>query len=315
MFDHDAINFQVEKAPMSHCPYRDQGDEYEYNIPGHIGVLIRRKDTKEPFSIVKNGYEIVQYDEIVSHVEGALVKSGIDLSEAEFTTNVYGNGKQLELRAKFPAHEQFISRTQSDSVVPELVFRTSHDSTWANNGMMGLWRSMCWNTLVSGNKLASVYGRHTKGFDLPAFTSKIRNAAEFINGSGIKEMQDWYDTNIPRDRAIQVFSDTIAHRTDNVSRDNKPNKVILSHLMKIFDEENRHLHGKAAYESYATREAGSMWTMYNAATHWSSHISNLKGGVRSQNVRVQREHKVRKMLNSDAWNKLKIAMPVADRIK
>ena len=302
MFSYDHIDFEVEKAPLYHK--RDDAGIYFNNIPRHVGSLIRRKDNKQPFGIVKEGYEIVQYKEIVNDVEIALMESGINLQDAEFDTKVYNYGRQLELRAKFTAHRQFISKTQADSVVPELVFRTSHDSTWANNGMVGLWRSMCFNTLVSGNKLAAVYGRHTKNFNLTAFTAKLKNAAEFISGDGVKEMCNWYDTVVEREEVVNFFSTTLAKRTDNVSRNNKPNKAILSHLMKIFDEENRHLHGRGNYEGYAKRNKGSLWTMYNAATHWSSHSPNARSR-QLQNVRVQREDKVRKMLNSDEWNTLK----------
>jgi hypothetical protein len=191
-------------------------------------------------------------------------------------------------------------------VNPKFIFRTSQDGTWANNGMMGLWRSSCWNTLVSGNKLAYVYGRHTKGFSLPAFTAKIKNAGEYIRGDAMKEMKNWFNTPLNREEAIELFKGTLAKRTDNVSRKNKHNKVILSHLMNIFDEENRHCHGRALYEGKNSRDVGSLWTAYQAATHWSTHTTKGKAKARSenlQNVRVLREERVRKMLRSKEWAK------------
>ena len=304
MFDHDMINFTVEKVPVHQYKPFEDGSQREFEVPTEIGSLIRRTDDKEPMAIVKSGYEIVQYQDIVSNVESALIDSGMDLTDTEFTTNVYNKGRQLELRARFTAYEQYIdSFNRKDLVIPELVFRTSHDSTWANNGMMGLWRSMCWNTLVNGNKLAAVYGRHTKNFSLPAFTAKLKNAAEFISGDSISEMRKWYEIVVGRDNVVEFFSATLAKRLDNVSRNNKPNKVILSHLMKIFDEENRHLHGDSNYEKYGKRDYGSLWTVYNAATHWSSHTPHARS-INLQNVKVQREDRVRKMLNSPEWSAL-----------
>ena len=175
----------------------------------------------------------------------------MDLTNARFETKVYRGGAQLELIADFPAHETSIDGV--GVVKPEFKFRTSQDGTWANNGMMGLWRSSCWNSLVSGNKLAYVYGRHTKGFNLPAFTAKIKNAGEYIRGDAIKEMKEWFNTPLHRDDAVKLFKATLAKRTDNVTRKNKHNKVILSHLMNIFDQENRHCHGKALYEGRISR--------------------------------------------------------------
>jgi len=305
MFDHSKIDFKVEKFPLINewnageigMPYR-KADE----VPSHIGVGLRRTDTKEPIGIVSDEYKPVQYMEIVSHVEEALLWSGLDMADTEFTTNVHDQGAKLELRAKFPAHAMTI-REGKDQVIPEFVFRTSHNRTWANNGMMGLWRSFCYNTLVSGDKLAYVYGRHTKNFNISGFGLKIRAAGEFIAGDGLNQMRKWYATPVKRYQAVDLFTKTLAQRTDNVSRKKVANKVMLSNLMKVFDEENRHIHGKGRYEGYARREEGTLWTAYNAATYWSSHPDSKRGSS-PHNVKVNREDKVRKMLSSPEWEAL-----------
>jgi hypothetical protein len=306
MFDHSRIDFKVEKFPLINQWSEGIGlgipDIKSDTVPSNIGVGLRRTDTKEPIGIVSDEYKPVQYMEIVSHVEEALLWSGVDMADTQFTTNVYDQGAKLELRAKFPAHETTIQEGR-DSIIPEFVFRTSHNRTWANNGMMGLWRSFCYNTLVSGNKLAYVYGRHTKNFNVSGFGKKIRAAGEFIAGDGLNQMKKWYNTPVKRHQAIDLFTKTLAQRTDNVSRKKVANKVMLSNLMKVFDEENRHIHGKGRYEGYARREEGTLWTAYNAATYWSSHPDSKRGSS-PHNVKVSREDKVRKMLASSEWEAL-----------
>ena len=301
MFDHDIIDFTVEKFHLD--------SQEGYSIPTDIGMGLRRTDNKQPLAIVSDAYEPVQYQDIVSGVESALDLSGLDMTDATFETNLHNNGAKLELRAKFPAHSLCLEvRGNRDEVIPEFVFRTSHNRTWANNGMMGLWRGFCYNTLVSGDKLAYVYGRHTKNFNIPAFASKIKNAGEYISGEGLNQMKNWYHTDVSRDNVINLFTHTLAKRTDNVTRKTVPNKVMLSNLMKIFDEENRHLHGRGHYEKYATRNAGTLWTAYQAATCWSSHDKIVgysgNGDRPSSNVIGSREDKVRKMLHSDQWLQL-----------
>jgi len=309
MFDHDRINFKVEKFPLINQWPKEVGfgipDIKSEEISSHIGVGLRRTDTKEPIGVVSDEYFPVQYAEIVDGVEQALQRAEIDMTDADFTTNVYDRGAKLELRAKFPAH-QMAMREGKDKVVPEFVFRTSHNRTWANNGMMGLWRGFCYNTLVSGDKLAYVYGRHTKNFNISGFAAKVKTAGEFISGSGLEEMKNWYDTPVKRYEAINLFTKTLAQRTDNVSKKKVANKVMLSNLMKIFDEENRHIHGRGSYEGYAQRDEGTLWTAYNAATYWSSHPDNKRGSS-PHNVKVTREDKVRKMLASPEWNTLAMA--------
>ena len=296
MFDHSKIDFQVEKFPLWSMD--------QVQVPANVGVGIRRTDNRLPLAVVSEEYEPVQYREIVSGVEEALNLALMDLTDATFDTNVYDNGAKLELRAKFPAHKMSM-REGKDSMVPEFVFRTSHNRTWANSGMMGLWRSFCYNTLVSGDKLAYVYGRHTKNFNVSGFASKVKTAGEFISGEGLTQMRGWYDTKVSRDGAINLFTNTLAQRTDNVSRKKVANKVMLSNLMKIFDEENRHLHGQGAYEGYSKRDEGTLWSAYNAATYWSSHAKSKTGA--NHNVRVTREDKVRKMLVSPEWTSLEMA--------
>ena len=300
MFDHSQIDFTVKKAALfyDNLNYTPSvGDRME-GLPYDIGMLLTREDNNQPVAIVSEGYEPVQYKDITYGVEDAVRESGMSLKDAEFITNVYDQGAKLELRIKFHDHEVMIGK---DKVIPEFCFRTSHNSTWANNGMMGLWRSKCWNTLISGDKLAYVYGRHTKNFNVSAFAAKVRNAGEYIANDGLNQMKEWYNKEISRDATINLFTKTLAKRTDNVTRKVIANKVMLSNLMKIFDEENRHLHGRGTYEKYGTRNAGTLWSAYQAATHWSSHNKATSRERPAHNVIGIREDRVRKMLHSDEW--------------
>jgi hypothetical protein len=302
MFDHDVLNFEVEKFPLEYVNETPEHVLYNEEMNPDIGMGLRRKDTKELMSVVTESYEPVQYLTIVDQIEEALNLAGLNLTDANFQTNVYDRGNKMELSATFPAHAQDIDGT--GPVIPQFVFRTSQNRTWANNGMMGLFRSFCFNTLVNGNKLAYAYGRHTKGFDAVAFGAKIRAASEYVSGEGLTQMKGWYNTELNRDAAITLFTGTLAKRFDNVKRKNVANKVMLSNLMKTFDNENRHVHGKGLYEKYGTQMKGSLWTAYQAATAWSTHVDDGKRESKHHNKRVNREEAVRKMLISDAWKHL-----------
>ena len=294
MFNHDVLNFRVEKFNLS--AFSPLPVIAERKIDPSLGVGLRRVDTKQPIAIVSEAYEPVQYLDLVENLEQSIAMSGIDLDGAEFQTNVIGNGEQLELTAKFNAEATTIDG-RNDLVTPQFKLRTSHNRTWANNGMMGYFRSACYNTLVDGNKLAYVYGRHSKNFSVTSFASKIRAASDFIANDGMDQMKVWYNTTVDRDTAISLFSNTLAKRMDNVSKAQVPNKVMLSNLMKTFDEENRHIIGRGHYEGYSQQTKGTLWTAYQAATAWSTHVPKA-------NTRVLREDKVRKMLASPHWKEL-----------
>ena len=300
MFNYDEIDFEVEKVSL-YNPHRDGWSE----LPSDIGVGLRRKDNQQMLGIVSEDYFPVQYAEIVSGVEEALRKSGLDMTDADFTTKVHESGAKLELRAKFPAHEVTVPGDNS-TIIPEFCFRTSHNRTWANNGMMGLWRNKCYNTLVNGDKLAYVYGRHTKNFNVDGFAAKVKAAGEYIVGDGVEKMRHWFDTPVTRDQAVALFTDTLAQRTDNVTGRKVANKVMLSNLMRIFDEENRHLHDRGNYAAKSYSRDGTLWSAYQAGTWWSSHPGDSSRG-KKHTVKVTREDKVRKMVNSYRWRELEIA--------
>ena len=295
MFNHDVLNFNVEKFDLGAFNPNFGGIDGG-KIDPSLGVGLRRTDSGEPIAIVSDAYEPVQYLDLVENLEQSIAMSGIDLDRAEFKTNVIGHGEQLELTAKFHAEATTIDG-RNDTVIPQFKFRTSHNRTWANNGMMGYFRSACYNTLVDGNKLAYVYGRHSKNFSVTSFASKIRAASDFIANDGMDQMKVWYNTTVDRDTAISLFSNTLAKRVDNVTKAQVPNKVMLSNLMKTFDEENRHIIGRGHYEGYSQQTKGTLWTAYQAATAWSTHVPKA-------NTRVLREDKVRKMLASPHWKEL-----------
>ena len=309
MFDHSKL-ITVEKFRL----YSYDVDEYASTgvmesalgrVHSDVGIGLRNKETKEAVSIVSSRYpDPRQFLESTLIIEGALKRSGLNLKGAEYTTNVYDQGAKLELRARFPEHELTID--DKDKVVPQFVYRTSHNKTWAHSGMMGPFRAFCYNTLVSGHKLAYVYGKHTKNFNPHAFGEKIKNAGEYISGEGLNQMREWYHTEINREDVIDLFTHTLAKRTDRVSNKVIANKTRLSNLMKVFDYENRHLHGRGAYEEDIPRAYGTLWCVYQAATRWSSHSTGTlwHDGERTapmHSVVGSREDSVRKMLRSSRW--------------
>ena len=321
MFNHDEIEFQVDTFPIP-------------GIPEKFGKVLKRTDTDKVLSIVSQYYTPVQYKDIVTSIEEALLLASqdesinLDLSETKFDIEVINGGQQLELKARFEGQktyldggEGWLGKGQTELVVPEFVFRTSHNRTWANNGMMGVWRSKCWNTLVAGNKLAYVYGRHSKNFDVLGFAGKIGTATKYISGDGMDQIKKWYNTPIKRDSVIELFKDTLAKKIDNVKRENAGNKLMLSNLMKIFDEESRHITGRGAYQKYGTNTEGTLYNVYNAATYWSSHPSLMTGtnggtlytGAETNDIKENkpkvklREDRVAKMLTSPAWKELEMA--------
>tara|TARA_Y100000592_G_scaffold12107_1_gene17015 strand:+ start:596 stop:1540 length:945 start_codon:yes stop_codon:yes gene_type:complete len=308
MFDRDNLNFKVEKVNL-HNIY----DGITSNISRNVGVGLRRKDTGQILSIVKDSYNVIQYNDLIDEVEFSLKKSNLELDDAEYRTILYDDGAKMELQAKFPSHATTID-DKNDKITPQFLFRSSFDRTWANSGMMGYFRHYCYNTLIDGNKLAHVYGRSTKNFNIDAFTNKIKNAANYISTDSLDKMKSWYQIPVQREQALNLFKNTIARRYDNVEKKNVGNKVVMSNLMKIFDNENKHLIGKGSYEHIKHRDEGTLWTTYQAATAWSTNgytsanaqtsLASLDRKASKAITKSNRETSVMKMLDSEDWKML-----------
>ena len=121
MFDHSKIDFTVEKQQLwyDNLEYTPVAGDRMEPLSRDMGVMLRRTDTNKPVAIVTEAYQPVQYQDIVTSVELALDLSGLDMTDAEFETNVFNNGAKLELRAKFPAHSLSLDRT--DEVIERLL--------------------------------------------------------------------------------------------------------------------------------------------------------------------------------------------------
>ena len=170
--------------------------------------------------------------------------------------------------------------------------------------MMRFHRYSCLNGLVIGNKLAYVYGRHTKNFDPISFGAKFKTASEYIaSGETINKMRKWYKTKIKRSDISNLFCNTLTRRKEKITNKYGYNRNEQANLLNLFDIETNSLAGKGRNNNTAVEE-GSLWTAYQAATHWSTHtVDSKKPHVK----RVIREKKVLDMLGSDTWEYLEVA--------
>ena len=67
MFNHDVLNFNVEKFDLGAFNPNFRG-----KIDPSLGVGLRRTDSGEPIAIVSDKYEPVQYLDLVENVEEAI---------------------------------------------------------------------------------------------------------------------------------------------------------------------------------------------------------------------------------------------------
>jgi hypothetical protein len=289
LFDEAQYNFKVKKVPI----HLGSG----IIIPKEQGMHIV-DDNGVPLAATTSTYNLVPVQEIINPISNKIEEMfGKDI---ETTTKVV-NKTYFQFEAKFTKHTYEIDGL--GEVTPQFRFKTSYNRSYRNNGMVGDFRSFCYNTLISGDKYAHVYNKHTKNFSVTAFTQKVSRALELMSGNKDK-YKHWYNTSISRDDAVDLFRNTICSYQTKATKETKTNDKMLGVLMENFDHESNHLHGNGAY-SKGWANKGSLWTAYNAATYWSTHLADTARKSKNPFTNVERrEQQVIKLLNSLEWKSL-----------
>ena len=110
-----------------------------------------------------------------------------------------------------------------------------------------------------------------------------------------EKFKRWIKTPVEHDDAMQVFSKTIGWQKQAV----KVNNEYFNHSVNVMDTLSSIL------SDNISQSGRNMYSAYNAATEWSTHVGQTKG--QTWNVERTRESKVATMLNSKAWNNLERA--------
>jgi len=282
-----------------------------HGIPSHLGRKIVRLDNLgrqdgDPLAIVGSRYKPVTH---ISAFKGALEtmeKSGLDFTDANLQVYSYENGAMAKIELLLPKHH---TKVGDHNLYLKYVARNSYNMRWKFQSFFGWMNQVCFNTLVSGQKLAYSADRHTLNFNIDSATKKIQNAVTAITDE-TKSFNRWWDIKVEDDHVANMFEKTIAKSQANSNNikygASALNKKRLLTLMALYDEEVTQIHGDGDYGRKGAK--GSLWCAYQAATAWSTHLRDVEGKVNKPHiVRSERENHVRKMINSPLWKELEVA--------
>ena len=282
-----------------------------HGIPSHLGRKIVRLDNLgrqdgDPLAIVGSRYKPITH---ISAFKGALEtmdKSGLDFTDADLNVYSYENGAMAKIELLLPKHH---TKVGDHNLYLKYVARNSYNMRWKFQSFFGWMNQVCFNTLVSGQKLAYSADRHTLNFNIDSASKKIQNAVTAITDE-TKSFNKWWDTKVDDDKVANMFEKTIAKSQANENSikygASSLNKKRLLTLMALYDDEVTQIHGGG--DTGRNGAKGSLWCAYQAATAWSTHLKDVEGKVNKPHiVRGERENHVRKMINSPLWKELEVA--------
>ena len=191
----------------------------------------------------------------------------------------------------------------------KFVARNSYNARWKFQSFFGWLNEVCFNTLVSGEKLAYTASRHTKFFNVEQANLKIKNAVNAVTNETVK-FQNWWDTRVEDADVAEMFKATIAksQATEAQLNGGSPdtNRKQLHILMGLYESEAKQIHGKGDYGRNGAK--GSLWWAYQSATAWSTHLTDIADTTKKQHiVQQRRQADVRNMILSKSWKQLETA--------
>lgn len=284
--------------PISILPIND--------IPLEMGQKLVRTDTSEPLGIVKSKYKPILHKDCFGGAIEQMKIAGVSFKDAEMKIQSYENGAMAKMELLLPDHNTTIGK---HNLSLKYVARNSYNGRWKFQAFFGWLNHVCFNTLVTGQKLAYTSNRHTKSFDIESSNKKITNAIKAVTDE-TERFKNWWDIPVEDEQVKNLFQSTIAKqklsRGSKMAGINETNKKQLSILMGLYDQEVAQLHGQG---DYGRKDAkGSLWCAYQSATAWSTHLADIqRDDTKKYLVEIDRQTLVSDMVNSDNWKELEDA--------
>ena len=280
-------------------------------IPSHMGRKVVRlnhygQQEGDPLGIVGSRYKPIHHMDAFGGAIESMKSGGLDFTDHEIKVDTYENGAMAKMELLLPAHN---TKVGDHDLSLKFVARNSYNARWKFQSFFGWMNHVCFNTLVSGQKIAYTANRHTTHFNVEASNKKIQNAVTAITNE-TEQFKKWWDTKVEDEQVIDLFKSTIAKSQANeiklASGQSDTNKKQLYHLMGLYEAEVAQIHGRGDYGRNGAK--GSLWCAYQSATAWSTHLGDVKANSTNNHIVEQRrQNDVRSMINSNKWKQLENA--------
>jgi hypothetical protein len=279
-------------------------------IPNDMGRKVVRLDNLgrqegDPLGIVGSRYKPILHKDAFGGAIQAMQNGGLDFNNAKLDIETYENGGMAKMELLLPSHH---TKVGDHDLYLKFVARNSYNAKWKFQSFFGWMNQVCFNTLVSGQKIAYTANRHTTHFDVQASNLKIQNAVTAITEE-TKTFNKWWNTRVDDDKVAEMFTKTIAksQASDSQLKYGSPetNKKQLMILMGLFESEATQIHGRGDYGRNGAK--GSLWCAYQSATAWSTHLGDYDKDAKKYIVQQRRQNDVRNMINSKSWKDLEVA--------
>ena len=260
-------------------------------VPFDVGRAIYRTDTNETVGIVGKNYKLLPHAPLYQTVNRELHNSYREFNNIDVIDQVFDRGalvkrtiicKDDDYKVEIP------TKHGTDFQYLRFDIYNSYNMKMAFHFVFGGYGGYCANLQVfSGKAFVKHYGKHTKNLrDLELVDDIGRLIDNYLVQAN--RMSTWGVKELPRlDFAKTFFKNTICKGSKH--NNNKVNQKRLDALNTLFYRERE-------------RWGNTVWSLYNAMTHWATH--NFNGKARTPKYQMTRQASITKALLSNEWNHL-----------
>jgi len=256
--DFSLFDFAIEEIPLE---YTWKGEKKK----AENRRIIVRGDNGNFLGDVGRRYKLVPHKEMVKDFTKQLKKKDVDLSDISVTDRIFENGSKATRTIIWNNIRHNVgTKTKEDWVNMRLDVANSVNGDWSFQAFVGAFREMCLNTLVfGGEKWYHEKTKHMVGIDTFASAEKcVKTISLFENR--MEDLKKWRTTPVETKWVMNFFKFTLAQRKrksflleKEIGKEISQRK--LDYLMYLYEREIKSL-------------GTTLFAVYMAITHWSSHL-------------------------------------------
>ena len=274
-------------------------------------VVVYRPDTMDILGRSRSKkYKVVEPTKLyTAHAKKLLEQNNLPLSDVIVDDYVYEGGRKQKRTVTFPS---LTKRIENSEVAMRSDIFNSVDMSWMYQAFAGAYRDLCRNSLVfGGQRMYHIKQKHTTGLNVLSTLKSVGNTFQLFN-----ENSDLMDKMLKQEISLKTMAHILAN---NICKKKENSKKLLDDtsisvnykLLDYFIDKIEQESGNLGY---------TVWNLYNALTHWSTHIDDTferlddkgvakeikmsRAGSKEHTARTKREDKVREFMNSEDWASL-----------
>ena len=284
------VKFDCSKIQLKYGTINDINEIQDEYVNRYAIV---RKDNEKLLGIHSDEYIVRPYYELAEKVN-KVVEECVDIDKYKITTKdqILEGGKKYRrdinfwndsINLKNYGSNGFHIKDKAECIIPQLRIYSSLDGKWGQQIMWSSVYVLCLNGMVRPDWSFIVYNKHNKRKDITFAISDFKSGVDAHKELG-EDLFKYMQKSVKLNDVTHLFKKTLANRYTKLDIDDTSENI-----MHDLNKE---------YTKYDARYGNTLFAVYQAATHWSSH-PDTRGAI--HNVSRKREKEVAKMLNSPEW--------------